>query len=433
MEPIYLVIAIVGLFACLLVWFLTRAKLNNKIQLLEERAVHETRRNELLQQEFEQERALLNEARANREELSQELAVNRSEFKNLRLRYDEYVNDTNRLQERFENLANKIMEEKTQKFDEQHRKGMREILDPLKEKIKIFEEKVERTNKESLERHSSLRTQIKGLTELNERMSKDAINLTKALKGDTKKQGNWGELILESILDKSGLEKDREYFVQRSMVNEDGKRYQPDVIIELPDRKKMIIDSKVSLVAYDRFVNAEDEEDSLSALKAHTLSVKKHIDDLSGKKYQDLYQVDGLDFVLMFIPIDTAFSSALSNNGELYNYAFERNIVIVTPSTLLATLKTVDTMWRNEKQNRYAIEIANEAGKMYDKLANLVNDLEKVGKQLNTVKNTYDDSMKKLVTGSGNLISKSEKLKKLGAKASKQISSAWVERADESV
>ena len=193
----------------------------------------------------------------------------------------------------------------------------------------------------------------------------------------------------------------------------------------------MIIDSKVSLVAYEQFVNAESEDDSSTALKAHGISVRKHIDDLAAKKYHDLYQIESPDFVLMFIPIDTAFSAALNQNPELYNYAFEKNIVIVTPSTLLATLKTVETMWRNEKQNRYALEIASEAGKMYDKLASLVDDLAKVGKQLDTVKNTYNDSMKKLVTGTGNLITRSEKLKKLGAKASKQIPSAWVDRAQE--
>ncbi len=344
-----------------------------------------------------------------------------AEHNNLQARFIEITTDTQKMSERFENLATKILEEKAEKFDQVQRKGITEILAPLKERIVTFEQKVEATNKESIERHSSLKQQIIGLTALNEKMSKEAVNLTKALKGDSKQQGNWGELILESILDKSGLQKDREYFVQKSLKDDEGKRYQPDIVICLPDGKKLIIDSKVSLTAYDQLVNAEDEDAANTARKLHTHSVKRHIENLSEKKYHDLYRIESPDFVLMFVPIDTAFSAALSGNADLYNYAFEKNIVIVTPSTLLATLKTVETMWRNENQNRYAIDIASEAGKMYDKFAAFVADLEKLGKQIDTTQMTYQESMKKLHFGRGDLISRAEKLKSLGAKANKHL------------
>ncbi len=354
-----------------------------------------------------------------------------TEHNNLQSRFIEVTTDTQKMSERFENLATKILEEKAEKFDEVQRKGITEILAPLKERIVTFEQKVEATNKESIERHSSLKQQIIGLAALNEKMSKEAINLTKALKGDSKQQGNWGELILESILDKSGLQKDREYFVQKSLTDEEGKRFQPDVVICLPDGKKLIVDSKVSLKAYDQLVNAENEEASNAAQKLHTHSVKRHIENLAEKNYHDLYKIESPDFVLMFVPIDTAFSAALSGNADLYNYAFEKNIVIVTPSTLLATLKTVETMWRNENQNRYAIDIASEAGKMYDKFSAFVADLEKLGKQIDTTQLTYQESMKKLHFGRGDLISRAEKLKSLGAKANKQLPKHLIEESKE--
>jgi DNA recombination protein RmuC len=321
----------------------------------------------------------------------------------------------------FERLAEKVLETKSIKFDQQHRKGISDILQPLKERIESFEKKVERNTNESIERHSSLKEQIVHLSDLNNKMSKETLNLTKALKGDTKKQGNWGELILESILDKSGLEKDREYFVQEYLRDDMGKSKKPDVVIALPDNKKIIIDSKVSLTAYDSYMAAVSEEELMSAAKAHLLSVTKHIDELAGKNYEALYQLESPDFVLMFIPIDPAFALALEYKRDLYNYAYDKQIVIVTPATLLATLKTVESLWRNEKQYQNSIEIATEAGKMYDKFVGFIEDMDKLGNQLNTVQNTYDSSMKKLSTGSGNLVSRGEKMKKLGAKASKSV------------
>ena len=423
------IIGVVVIVALLVVFYFI---LNSKTGLLQQENQNLNSQKQMLEEEFRQERSLLNEVKLEKERLLQDNTRLETDLKNLRLKYEEYVQDTDKLQERFENLANKILEEKSSKFSETHQKGMKELLDPLKEKIKSFEEKVEQTNKESIERNSALRQQILGLKELNDRMSKEAVNLTKALKGDSKIQGNWGELILESILDKSGLEKDREYFVQPSFQTDNGKTLRPDIVINLPDEKKLIIDSKVSLKAYESFVAAEEDESRNVALKAHALSVKQHIDSLTSKNYHDLYAIESPDFVLMFIPIDTAFSAALSYNQDLYTYAFEKNIVIVTPATLLATLKTVDTMWKNSKQQRYAFEIASEAGKMYDKFSGLVTDLIGLGKRIDQTKITYEESMKKLHFGKGDLISRAEKIKKLGAKANKDLPKNLIERSEES-
>jgi DNA recombination protein RmuC len=423
-----LIIAFIVIIALIIIFYFI---LNSKTSLLSQQVSTLDQQKTMLQTEFLQERSLLNEVKLEKERLLQDNTRLESDFKNLRLKYEEYVQDTDKLQERFENLANKILDDKTKKFDETHKKGMKEILDPLKEKIKSFEEKVEKTNKESIERSSALRQQIYSLKEINDRMSKETINLTKALKGDSKTQGNWGELILESILEKSGLEKDREYFVQASVASDNGKIYRPDVIINLPDDKKLIIDSKVSLKAYEVLVNNDNEEEQKIALKAHSLSVKTHIDGLAAKNYHDLYAIASPDFVLMFVPIDTAFSAALSHNSDLYSYAFEKNIVIVTPATLLATLKTVDTMWKNNKQQRYAFEIASEAGKMYDKFSSLVDDLIGLGKRIDQTKITYEESMKKLHFGKGDLITRAEKIKKLGAKANKDLPKNLIERSEE--
>ena len=304
------------------------------------------------------------------------------------------------------------------------------FLNPLKEKIQSFEKKVEDTNKESIHRNSALNEQIKGLKDLNLQMSKEATNLTKALKGDSKTQGNWGELILERVLEKSGLEKGREYDLEKSFSSDmEGKtRLRPDVIINLPDNRKMIVDSKVSLTAYEQYVNAETEDQKAVFLKEHLSSLKRHIDQLSAKKYEDLHQIESPDFVLLFIPIEPAFAVALDADNQLYNKAFEKNIVIVTPSTLLATLRTIDSMWQNEKQQKNSIEIARQAANLYDQFVNLTEDLLKVGNQLKTVQGSYDGTMKKL-TGRGNLVTKVENLKKLGIKQSKQLNPKLVERA----
>jgi DNA recombination protein RmuC len=356
--------------------------------------------------------------------------------KNLQLKLDEHKIEVEKLQEKFtkefENLANKILEEKSNKFTQQNKENLKIILNPLQEKIKVFEDKVDKTHKESIDYHAALRQQILGLKELNQQMSKETINLTKALKGDNKTQGNWGELVLERVLEKSGLEKDREYYVQQSFTNEEGKRVLPDVVIHLPDNKKMIVDSKVSLTAYEQFVNEEDDTLKAQFLKEHIASLKRHIEQLSEKKYEDIYQIESPDFVLLFIPIEPAFAVAINHDNYLYNKAFEKNIVIVTPTTLLATLRTIDSMWNNEKQQRNALEIARQAGALYDKFQGLLSDLITIGKRIDDSKKEYANAMNKLTDGRGNLITSVEKLKKMGAKAKKSIPEKIIDKASQS-
>jgi len=375
------------------------------------------------------------EIRREKDFLNTELTRRNTEFENLQLKNQEQKNEVEKLQEKFtkefENLANKILDEKSNKFTEQNKENIKNILNPLQEKIHVFEKKVEQTHKESIDYHAALRQQIIGLKDLNEQMSKETTNLTKALKGDSKMQGNWGELVLERVLEKSGLEKDREYFVQQSFTNAEGQRVLPDVVIHLPDNKKMIIDSKVSLTAYERYVNEEEDTLKSNYLKEHITSLRRHIDQLSDKNYQDLYDIESPDFVLLFVPIEPAFAIAINEDSKLYNQAFEKNIVIVTPATLLATLRTIDTMWNNEKQQRNAIEIARQAGALYDKFDGLVKDLTGVGKKIDDAKKEYSAAMNKLVDGRGNLITSVEKLKKMGAKEKKSLPEAIIKRATE--
>mgnify|MGYP001828273750 CR=1 FL=1 len=372
--------------------------------------------------------------RREKEILNQELARKNTEYENLQTqnlkRDEEFVKQQEQLRKDFEIMASKILDEKSEKFTLQNKENIKNILNPLQEKIQVFEKKVEDTQKESISMHSALKEQLLGLKDLNQQMTKEATNLTRALKGDSKMQGNWGELVLERVLEKSGLEKDREYFVQQSFKLDDGSRVLPDVVLHLPDNKRMIIDSKVSLTDYERLVNAEDDDRAMH-LKAHVNSIKKHVDQLSKKNYQDLYDIQSPDFVLMFIPIEPAFAIAINDDNYLYNRAFEKDIVIVTPATLLATLRTIDSMWNNEKQQQNAIEIARQAGALYDKFEGLVSDLTGVGKKIDAAKSDYSSAMNKLVEGKGNLITSVEKLKKLGAKAKKSLPEAILKRSED--
>lgn len=419
--------AFIGNLFARLKWKSETSKLEAK---LEQQADQEEKLNERFEYTLQEREAI----RKEKDFLNVELTKRNSEYESLedklRTEKEKFEKFEEDFREKFENLANKILETKSEKFTKQNKENIDGLLKPLQEKIEKFEKKVDDTHKESIDRHAMLRQQIIGLKELNEQMSKEATNLTKALKGDSKIQGNWGELVLERVLEKSGLEKDREYFVQTSFTNDDGKRVLPDVVLHLPDHKKMIIDSKVSLIAYERFVNAEDEGQRAIFLKEHVNSVKKHIEQLSAKNYQDIYKIESPDFVLLFVPIEPAFAVVINQDNNLYNWAFEKNIVIVTPTTLLATLRTIDSMWNNEKQQQNALEIATQAGRLYDQFVNLTEDLLKVGNQLNTVKGSYDSTMVKL-TGKGNLISRVEKLKKLGSKASKQLNEKLLKKAEE--
>ena len=372
--------------------------------------------------------------RNNKESINIQLTKKEADFENLWQRNKEQKEEVELLQEKFtkefENLANKILEEKTNKFTEQNRENMKNILSPLQDKIHLFEKKVEDTHKESIDYHAALRQQILGLTEMNAQMSKETLNLTKALKGDSKMQGNWGELVLERVLEKSGLEKGREYEVQQSFTTPDGNRVFPDVVINLPDGKKMIVDSKVTLTAYERYINEEDDALKPVYLKEHVNAIKRHVEQLGDKNYQDLYNIESPDFVLLFIPIEPAFALALNEETTLYNKAFERNIIIVTPSTLLATLRTIDSMWANQKQQENALEIARQAGALYDKFEGFVGDLIRIGKKIDESKVEYSGAMNKLVEGKGNLITSVEKLKKMGAKAKKSLPESIINRAE---
>jgi len=402
----------------------------NQLQLQKEQFEVERRNLEKLLQLNNTEKESI---RTEKDSLAIQLSKKEVDFENLWERHKEQKAEITELQEKFtkefENLANKILEEKSAKFTEQNSVNMKNILLPLQDKIQGFEKKVEQTHKESIDYHAALRQQIVGLSEMNAQMSKETLNLTKALKGDSKMQGNWGELVLERVLEKSGLEKGREYEVQQSFTNNEGTRVFPDVVINLPDGKKMIVDSKVSLVAYEKWINEESEILKIDYLKEHVNSIRRHVEQLGNKNYHDLYQIESPDFVLLFIPIEPAFAIALNEDSALYNKAFDRNIVIVTPSTLLATLRTIDSMWANQKQQENAFEIARQAGALYDKFEGFVADLVRIGNKIKDTKNEYDSAMNKLVEGKGNLISSVEKLKKMGAKAKKSLPENIIARA----
>ena len=331
----------------------------------------------------------------------------------------------------FKNLANDILEEKTKKFTEQNKTKLEEILKPLSEKIRDFEKKVEDTYDKESKQRFSLEKEIKNLAELNQQISKEASNLTHALKGQSKTQGNWGEIILESILEKSGLVRDREYVVQASYTNEHGKRLQPDVIIAYPGDRSLVVDSKVSLLAYERYASAEIKEEQDKALKEHILSIRTHINDLSNKNYQDIYQLKSLDFVILFMPIEPAYLIAMQAEPEIWSYAYERRVLLISPTNLIAVLRMISNLWRVEYQNKNAIEIARQSADLLDKFVGFLEDLEDVGRKLESTRQSYDASINKLSTGKGNLIRRAEKIKELGAKPTKEIPKSLLDKSED--
>jgi len=447
MEIIYIILGI--LFGGIIAWFLFKVKsgadrgisqeaaavLTNQINDLNKEKSAAFARVELLQENLNSVNQQLKEERNKFLSLNSDYSSLKSDFSNLQEKLVTQKDDVEQLQKKFssefENLANKILEEKSRKFTEQNKVNINDILNPLSEKIAGFQRKVEEVYVSDTRERASLGQQINMLHELNQQMSKDANNLTKALKGESKTQGNWGEFILESILEKSGLVKGNEYQIQESLLSEDGRRFQPDVIINLPENKHIIIDSKVSLTAYEKYISEEDEDIRAVCLKEHISSIKKHISSLSAKNYQNLYSINSPDFVLLFMPIEPAFGLAVQYESGLFNDAFEKNIVIVSPSTLLATLRTIASIWRQENQNRNAIEIARQSGALYDKFVNMVSVLEDMGKKLHAVQDNYDDVIRKLSSGRGNLINSVEKIKKLGAKTTKTLSPSMIEQIDE--
>ncbi len=321
----------------------------------------------------------------------------------------------------FKNIANEIFEDKSKKLVDNNKESLSTVLTPLQDKIRQFEKRVEETyDKESKERFSLAR-EIKQLQELNTQISEDAVNLTNALKGDNKAQGNWGEMVLESLLENSGLVKGREYETQVSLQSEGGSKLQPDVVVHLPESRDIIIDSKVSLKAWDAYCSAEEGEEKESLLKQHIQSVRSHVKGLSGKDYQKLTGLGSLDYVFMFMPIDAAYSVAIQNDPGLTQYAFEKNIVFVSPTMLLTTLKLAQNLWRLDQQNQNAVEIAEKAGGLYDKFVNFIADLDDIGARIDSTKKSYENAQKKLHSGTGNLIKRVDGLRKLGAKTSKRL------------
>lgn len=357
-----------------------------------------------------------------------------AEYRALELKLSEQKKEIEELQIRFttefKNLANEILEEKSKKFTEQNKINLNDILKPLNDKIKDFEKKVEETYDKEAQQRFSLKEEVKRLAELNQQISREASNLTKALKGEAKSQGMWGEIILESILEKSGLVKGREYFIQESFKNNEDKRLQPDVVLKYPGDRSIIIDSKVSLTAYERYVSEDDEKKKEFGLKEHLVSVRKHIQELNVKNYQDMYQLNTLDFVMMFLPIEPAYMLAIQADPEIWQYAYDKRILLISPTNLIAALKMVVSLWRQEYQNKNAIEIARRSGELYDKFVGLMEDLIDIGNKLKQTQKSYEASMNKLTSGKGSLVKKAQDLKELGIKTKKDIPQNIIDRSE---
>jgi DNA recombination protein RmuC len=403
--------------------------LKSRTSALEERSAQQLQLNQQLNSE-------LKETRDKNVSLSSSVAelkaINQNLNSNLDTQKEELERVNEKLKTEFENLANNILERKSEKFTQQNKDNLDIILNPLKEKIKEFEEKVDRVYKADTEERISLRTEIKLLAEQNKQIGDEARHLALAMRGDKKKQGDWGENILQLILEKAGLQRDIHYRIQASFKDEDGGQKRPDIIINLPEEKNLIVDSKVSLNAYVDYCASDDDVTRKMHLSKLVTAVEFHIKDLNSKNYHKLYQINVPDFVLLFIPLEGAFSLILENDSTIFIRALEeRNIVIVTPSTLLATLSTVSSIWKQENQKKNALEIARQSGDLYDKFHGLINDLIEVGKKMDSSKSAYEDAMNKLSTGHGNLVSRVERLKKLGASTQKQLPSTLIERSEE--
>ena len=397
-----------------------------KFELEKENSLFEDRNQTLLKEKEE----LLRQIQLLRTEngiQSQQLARAEADFSNLQQKLDSQKKEMETLQQKFttefENIATKILKQNTIEFSASNQKNIIELLSPLKEKIQVFEKKVEDTYEKGLKDQTDLKAELKKLHDLNLKISDEANNLTKALKGDVKKQGNWGEVILERILERSGLTEGREYTKQESVLSENRQRFQPDVVIHLPDQKHIVVDSKVSLVAYERLVNVADEKDRSAFVKEHLLSVRSHIKILSEKHYQHSPNFNSPDFVLLFVPIESSFSIAVQEDQDLFSYAWDNKVVIVSPSTLLATLRTIASIWQQENQTRNALEIARQSGALYDKFVAFIADMESIGKSIESTRKTYDQAANKLYSGTGNLVKRAENIRKLGAKTTKELPS----------
>jgi DNA recombination protein RmuC len=450
MEIIYLIIGVIT--GGLIVWLFQRSRISRlesgfqtrltdaekamqeKINALDkEKSIFEEKFNSLQITSQKLTEELTGERKRN-EYLYTQVARTETENKNLGENLEKQKAELETIQKKFttefENIANKILKQNSQEFTIVNQKNIGDILNPLKEKIQTFEKKVEDTYQKGIKDQTDLKAELKKLYDLNSKISEEANNLTRALKSDTKKQGNWGEVILERVLERSGLVKGQEYKTQETARNEAGEMIRPDVVVYLPDNKHIIIDSKVSLVAYEAFINDEDQAKRDIYLKQHVDSIRNHVKGLSEKSYSNVAAYDSPDFVLLFMPIESAFSAAIQADIELFNFAWEKKIVMVSPTTLLATLRTIASIWKHEKQTQNAMEIATQGGQLYDKFVGFLKDLEDLGNQLSKASKSYDEARKKLAEGSGNMVKRVENLKKLGAKTTKSIPESFFDNND---
>lgn len=431
MEILFILIGL--LVGGLVGWLISKSSLAGGLQDAKTRLLVEQEKSKSLLDQLDAQKKILESEREKILDLTNSLAAAEADYRNLEEKLEERKEEAQELQKKFtdqfKNLANEIFEEKSKKFTDQNKSNIFDLLKPLGEKIVEFEKRVEETHKDTISRNSALREQLENLQRLNVQMTKEAENLTRALKGDSQTQGAWGEFILESILEKSGLERDREYSIQESFTTAEG-RLRPDVIIRLPENRHVVIDSKVSLTAYNSFINAQTEEEKVIALKAHLISIRQHMKGLSEKNYQNISD-QSLDFVIMFIPIEPAYILAIQSEKNLYEEALQRRIVFVSPTLLIPSLQLIKNVWKQEYQNRHVLDIANKAGDLYDKFVGFTEDLITLGRHMDSSKKMYEESMKKLSVGSGNLVRRTEELKKLGAKASKSIDGKLLSRSDD--
>lgn len=414
-------------------WFIAKYKLASEavdsagLQIEKERVANLQNESSSLKAELEKERSQVLQ-------LNNSLSATEADYRNLQEKLKEQKEELGQLQQKFsiefKNLANEIFEEKSKKFTDQNKSNLSELLNPLKERITEFEKKVEINSKESLEQSTALKEQLNNLKELNQQMTKEAESLTKALKGDSKAQGNWGEMQLEAILENVGLQKGIHYEKEKNYKNEDGANQRLDYIINLPDDKYLVLDSKVSLTAYSNYFEATDENEKQRFLKQHLDSILTHIKTLNDKNYQNLYEINQPDYILMFVANEPALNIAFQQKPDLFESALNKNIVLVSTSTLMATMRTISYIWKQDLQNKNAIEIATQAGSLYDKFTNFTEDLIKVGRQLGQTQSTYQDAMKKLSEGKDNLVRKTERLKELGAKTSKSLDQKLIDRSE---
>ncbi len=393
-------------------------KLFAKLQTIEEEKL--TLRNEISEwkEKYDEKTLELQESR-------EKLVLTESELKHLNEKLETQKLEIEDLQAKFkmefENLANKIFEEKSEKFLNINKLNLSDILTPFKEKIENFEKKVEETYDKEYREKLKLETEIKRLYDLSNKINEEASNLTNALKSNIKTMGDWGEMILERILEEAGLTKDREYFKQLTLKSELNKNERPDFVVKLPEGRNIIIDSKVSLVAYEKYVNSKDTKEQERYLKEHMNSIKSHIDGLSKKNYQELYGFSSIDYVFMFIPIEPAFLVAIKNDSTLWQYAYSKKILLISPTNLIAIMKIVEKIWQQDKQNRNAYEIAKQGADLYDKFVAFIEDLQEIGKNIIKAENSYNNAFKKLSEGRDNLILRTKKLKEFGISPKKQI------------